>query len=218
MQRSSTPQPVSTSAGTWSHSTHTAYPGQTYSPNIPGAAAPGLGADASLPRRGRPRAPMEMARAYNTNTHEGAGASYIQQAATASEMPAVPVYPNFPQRNSRLEGVAGYSDDGATFSETESTHHRSRFNSPLGRSGESSKSNSESTVARPFECPRCHARFSRNRDKERHERSVHTGNAPYLCEGCGARFVRSDARGRHWKQDPTCQSLHQSAVAAAEDP
>ncbi|KIM24728.1 hypothetical protein M408DRAFT_56814, partial [Serendipita vermifera MAFF 305830] len=57
---------------------------------------------------------------------------------------------------------------------------------------------------RPFGCHMCDLNFSRRRDRDRHERSVHTRFSMYHCDGCGMGFVRTDARGRHWKNHPEC--------------
>jgi hypothetical protein len=120
--RSSTPQPVPTSADAataagWPAS-HAAYAGQAYTAaNIP--------TGATLPRRGRPRVPLEMGRGFS---HEAN--NYLQGSEMAATT-TVPAYPPHVPQPRRLEAVSGYSE-GATFSETESTS-RKRLSSPLSR-------------------------------------------------------------------------------------
>lgn len=87
----------------------------------------------------------------------------------------------------------------------------SRSTSQPHAGGTSSSHAAAQAEERQFACDRCPARFARKRDRDRHERSVHTGQTPYHCLGCGEGFVRSDARGRHWKADPSCHSKHLSS-------
>jgi len=68
---------------------------------------------------------------------------------------------------------------------------------------------------RPFCCGTCPWQFARKRDRDRHERSVHTREGRYRCVACQQGFVRSDARQRHWKKVPLCQEQHNLLEAPA---
>ncbi|RKO93339.1 hypothetical protein BDK51DRAFT_16037, partial [Blyttiomyces helicus] len=64
------------------------------------------------------------------------------------------------------------------------------------------KSHVRCHAAREHVCDFCPARFARNHDLRRHERSLHNTLKPHVCPECGRSFARSDAVssiGERWE-------------------
>ncbi|KAF3047761.1 hypothetical protein E8E12_011624 [Didymella heteroderae] len=62
---------------------------------------------------------------------------------------------------------------------------------------------------KPYECPTCQARFSREDNLKRHIKT-HTDERTHVCFKCGRKYTRPDLLNRHQRSEDGCAGRHSS--------
>ncbi|KAJ4380306.1 hypothetical protein N0V86_004617 [Didymella sp. IMI 355093] len=134
------------------------------------------------------------------------GAATTPALAATTPFKGSTQHPSSSRKRSSVSSTASQSAVGTTKGKQATV-----FKTPARKTAtpQSTETPAGTPQEKPYECPTCQARFSRDDNLKRHIRS-HTAERTHVCSKCDSKFSRADILTRHQNNEHGCAGRHSS--------